>query len=77
LFGDIEYDGVSSDVAKSINTHAKKVQTPVSLQALMRTGRGEFLDKHFEDAAVEKHTATELVLIQVRVFVLRRMFCRF
>jgi hypothetical protein len=55
-------------VAKLINTHAKKVQTPVSLQALMRTGRGEFLDKHFEDATVDDHTATELVLLQVNSF---------
>lgn len=67
---DMEYEGVPADVAKLINMHAKKVQTPVSLQALMRTGRGEFLDKHFEDVAVEKHTATELVLMQVRACVL-------
>jgi hypothetical protein len=62
---DMEYAGVPNDVAKLINLHAKKNQTPVSLQALMRTGRGEFLDKHFEDSTVEKHTATELVLLQV------------
>jgi hypothetical protein len=61
----MEYEGVTDDVAKLINLHAKKVQTPVNLQALMRTGRGEFLEKHFEVDAVEKHTATELVLMQV------------
>lgn len=67
LSQDLEYQGVPANVAKQINSHAKKVQTPVSLQALMRTGRGEFLDKHFEGAEVEKHTATELVLMQVCV----------
>ncbi|KAG7368256.1 two component system sensor histidine kinase [Nitzschia inconspicua] len=73
LSREMEYEGVPPDVAKLINTHAKKVQTPVSLQALMRTGRGEFLDKHFEDAAVEKHTATELVLMQVASFLRREL----
>ncbi|KAG7347603.1 two component system sensor histidine kinase [Nitzschia inconspicua] len=73
LSQEMEYEGVPPDVAKLINTHAKKVQTPVSLQALMRTGRGEFLDKHFEDAAVEKHTATELVLMQVASFLRREL----
>ncbi|KAL3908931.1 MAG: hypothetical protein SGARI_002840 [Bacillariaceae sp.] len=59
------YEGVPDDVAKLITQHAKKVQTPVNLQALMRTGRGEFLEKHFEKDTVEDHTATELVLMQV------------
>lgn len=63
---DIQYEGVSDDVSKLINDHARQLQTPVSLQALMRTGRGEFLDRHFEDVEVEEHTATDLVLIQVR-----------
>ena len=65
---DMEYDGVSEADAALINRHAKKVQTSVSLQALMRTGRGEFLHKTFdeESVAVDDHTATELVLMQVR-----------
>ena len=65
---DMEYDGVSEADAAMINRHAKKVQTSVSLQALMRTGRGEFLHKTFdeESVAVDDHTATELVLMQVR-----------
>ena len=65
LSSNMDYEGVPDDVAKLINPHAKKVQTPVNLQALMRTGRGEFLEKHFEKDKVEEHTATELVLMQV------------
>jgi hypothetical protein len=70
---------VSEADSKLINRHAKKAQTSVSLQALMRTGRGEFLHKTFGDdsgggggggstpsVAVDNHTATELVLMQVR-----------
>jgi hypothetical protein len=63
---DINYDGVSDEVAKLINDHAKQSPTSVSLQALMRTGRGEYLDRHFENVAMKEHTATELVLMQVR-----------
>jgi hypothetical protein len=60
---DVSFEGVSDDVSKLINKHAQVPQTSVSLQALMRTGRGEFLHKHFDE--VDQHTATELVLIQV------------
>ena len=63
---DIKYDGVSDEVAKLINLYAKKSPTTVSLQVLMRTGRGEYLDRHFEHVAMKEHTATELVLMQVR-----------
>ena len=62
---DITYDGVSGDVAKLINDHTKQPPTSVSLQALMRTGRGEYLGMHFENVAMKEHTATELVLMQV------------
>ena len=65
LSSNMDYEGVPDDVAKLIHQHSKKVQTPVNLQALMRTGRGEFLEKHFEKDKVEEHTATELVLMQV------------
>jgi hypothetical protein len=63
----IDYAGVSSSVGKVINTHAHQPQTSVSLQALMRTGRGEFLHKSFDEEKLDndQHTATELVLIQV------------
>jgi hypothetical protein len=64
-----DYDGVSADVSEVIYKHAHQPQTSVSLQALMRTGRGEFLHKTFDDisesGSVDQHTATELVLIQV------------
>ena len=46
----------------------------LSLQALMRTGRGEFLHKTFEDMAhVDQHSATDLVLIQVASFLRREL----
>jgi hypothetical protein len=63
---DINYDGVSDEVARLINDHAKQSPTSVSLQALMRTGRGEYLDRHFENVSMKEHSATELVLMQVR-----------
>lgn len=63
----MEYDGVPDSVSKIINEHAAQHQTSVSLQALMRTGRGEFLHKSFDEDLIEnpQHSATELVLIQV------------
>ena len=70
---DIDYDGVPDNVAKLINDHAKQPPTSVSLQALMRTGRGEYLDRHFENAAINEHTATELVLMQVASFLRREL----
>jgi hypothetical protein len=60
----IEYEGVPSSIAEIINNHAHQPQTSVSLQALMRTGRGEFLHKHFDEEKLDVE-ATELVLIQV------------
>jgi len=74
LLRTVEYEGVSDEVSKVINTFAQQSQTSVSLQALMRTGQGEFLHKHFEDTAeVDQHTATELVLIQVASFLRREL----
>lgn len=70
---DMDYDGVPDDVAKLINDHAKQPPTSVSLQALMRTGRGEYLDRHFENVAIKEHTATELVLMQVASFLRREL----
>jgi len=74
---DIDYDGVPDNVAKLINDHAKQPPTSVSLQALMRTGRGEYLDRHFENVAINEHTATELVLMQVASFFRRELPIRF
>ena len=48
-------------------------QTPVSLQTLLRTGRGDFLHKSFAESTVEKHAATELVLRQVASFLRREL----
>jgi hypothetical protein len=66
----IAYEGVSDSASNVINKNAAQPQTSVSLQALMRTGRGEFLHKTFEDMNnVDQHSATELVLIQVCIYV--------
>lgn len=68
------YDGVPEDVSELINKHANVPQTSVSLQALMRTGRGEYLHKTFEDVEnVDQHSATDLVLIQVASFLRREL----
>jgi hypothetical protein len=63
-----QFEGVSEQVSKLIYRHAHQAQTSVSLQALMQTGRGEFLHKTFDhvDQNSDVHSATELVLIQVR-----------
>lgn len=64
---EMPFEGVSEDISKLIYDHAHQPHTSVSLQALMRTGRGEFLHKTFEDTTnIDQHSATELVLIQVR-----------
>jgi Mitochondrial branched-chain alpha-ketoacid dehydrogenase kinase len=56
-----------------LNEMSLEPQTSVSLQALMRTGRGEFLHKTFGDDKVLTHAATELVLIQVAGFLRREL----
>ena len=76
---DVPFEGVSEEVSKIIYDHAHQPQTSVSLQALMRTGRGEFLHRTFDHVAennqADTHSATELVLIQVRTFT--NFFVRF
>lgn len=68
------FDGVPDDVSELINKHANMPQTSVSLQALMRTGRGEYLHKTFEGVDnVDQHSATNLVLIQVASFLRREL----
>lgn len=67
---DVPFEGVSEEVSKIISEHANQPQTSVSLQALMRTGRGEFLHRTFDHvdengSHEDTHSATELVLIQV------------
>lgn len=67
-----------------INDMAREPQTSVSLQALMRTGRGEYLHRMYKSEDIqktihEKHqgdadsAATELVLIQVASFLRREL----
>ncbi len=68
------YEGVPDHVHELITKHAHMPQTSVSLQALMRTGRGEYLHKTFEDMEnVDQHSATSLVLIQVASFLRREL----
>lgn len=65
---------LTDDVSEVVKKLALMPQTSVSLQALMRTGRGEFLHKTFEDMEnVDQHSATDLVLIQVASFLRREL----
>jgi pyruvate dehydrogenase kinase 2/3/4 len=68
-------EGFAPEVGVQIAKAATQAQTSVSLQDLMRTGRGEYLHKTFQnpDSLQEKHTATELVLIQVASFLRREL----
>lgn len=68
-------EGFPPEVGVNVAKAATQVQTSVSLQDLMRTGRGEYLHKTFQnpDSLQEKHTATELVLIQVASFLRREL----
>jgi len=64
---------ISTDDLLIIDNCAREPQTSVSLQALMRTGRGEYLHKTFGSDAVDRHAATELVLMQVAGFLRREL----
>ncbi len=64
---------ITNSEQQLILDQAKQPQTSVSLQALMRTGRGEFLHKTFAEEEREKHAATQLVLIQVASFLRREL----
>ena len=64
---------VTESEQQLILDQALQPQTSVSLQALMRTGRGEFLHKTFAEEEREKHAATQLVLIQVASFLRREL----
>ena len=61
-------DEFSEAERKVIEKEAARPQTSVSLVDLMKTGRGERLDKMFDAETRERHAATELVLIQVAGF---------
>ena len=66
-------ESISSDDRVIIDSLAQEHQTSVSLQALMRTGRGEYLHKTFKSEEVGRHAATELVLMQVAGFLRREL----
>ena len=66
-------DITSSDGRAIIDALSLEPQTSVSLQALMRTGRGEYLHKTFKSDEVDRHAATELVLMQVAGFLRREL----
>jgi hypothetical protein len=67
------FSNISEDDRARIAAAAREPQTSVSLQALMRTGRGEYLHRTFTETVVEKHAATELVLMQVASFLRREL----
>ena len=64
--------GVSDDVAAMIHRHAARPQTGASLQTLMKTGRGEYLHKTYEDHKHDPNdnskVATDKILMQVAGF---------
>lgn len=76
------FDGVTvtDEATKLVYKYAHTPQTSVSLQDIMRTGRGEYLHKTFQNvkaatdiASQDEHLATELVLIQVASFLRREL----
>lgn len=71
----IEISNVSPDVASLIHKHASRSQTGASLETLMKTGRGEYLHKTFENepqfssaTARSDKVATDKILMQVAGF---------
>jgi hypothetical protein len=68
----ISFEGVSENWSEQIYRHSVQPQTPVSLQTLMQTGRGEFLHKTYKDLDdTGGRGATEKVLQQVRPDIFR------
>jgi Mitochondrial branched-chain alpha-ketoacid dehydrogenase kinase len=72
------FDSLSESDLELIADMAHQPQTSVSLQALMRTGRGEYLHRTFAEEDLKQleghqHAATELVLIQVASFLRREL----
>ena len=63
------YDAVPDDIMQLVDDHCKKVQTPVSMHTLMKTGRQEILGKTYRDEAIKgtlnRQNASGRVLIQV------------
>eukprot|EP00542_Grammatophora_oceanica_P018997 CAMPEP_0194048702 /NCGR_PEP_ID=MMETSP0009_2-20130614/28171_1 /TAXON_ID=210454 /ORGANISM="Grammatophora oceanica, Strain CCMP 410" /LENGTH=416 /DNA_ID=CAMNT_0038694645 /DNA_START=116 /DNA_END=1366 /DNA_ORIENTATION=+ len=71
------FKDVSEAEGRLISEQAKQPQTSVSLQTLMQTGRGEFLNRTYtDDKSIENEEATqatEKILIQVAGFLRREL----
>lgn len=61
------------DVAEVVQKYVQKTQTPASLQTLLRTGRGELLNKTYRESEMQDTAATELILMQVAGFLRREI----
>ena len=59
--------GVSKDVSDLILNYANSSQTGISLQTLMKTGRGELIHKTYKEETSNKSSkvATDKILMQV------------
>jgi len=72
-------EGCSLEDSDAIHKQALHPQTPISLQTLMKTGRGEFLHRTWKDETMQtqlqknKKLATRQVLIQVAGFLRREL----
>lgn len=71
-YENMQITGVPDDVAEMIHKHASRPQTSASLQTLMKTGRGEYLHKTYEDHTHDPNdnskVATDKILMQVAGF---------
>lgn len=71
-YENMKITGVPDDVAEMIHKHASRPQTSASLQTLMKTGRGEYLHKTYEDHEHNpddnSKVATDKILMQVAGF---------
>jgi len=75
-FGKTTFEGVTKEISNSINKQAMQHQTSISLETLMQTGRGEFLQKTYkdlDDTEITEREATEKVLQQVAGFLRREL----
>lgn len=65
------------EVAALVNEYARKPQTSISMQTLMRTGRGDLLSKTYKDEVItgdlKQKAATERILMQVASFLRREL----
>ena len=64
------YDEIPAEIMEMVEEHCKKKQTPVSMRALVKTGRQELADKSYRNDAISGtlnyQSASSRVLIQVR-----------